>query len=128
MTASITRRASFPRSFVFVLINLRCICLMSKFSETSLLVYRKIFSAFYLILHEDFSNRYGFPLTEQFNLFSPHLELYVITMESRITGGVGTYCRQFLNTYTKHVFFFFFQETGKQAHIPYTIQYKKTKK
>ena len=62
---------------------------MSKFSETSLLVCRKIFSAFYLILHEDFSNRYGFPLTEQFNLFSPHLVLYMITMESRIIRGVG---------------------------------------
>ena len=66
MTASITRRASFLSSFVFVSLDksvlLRCRCLMSKFSEIALLVCRKIFSVFYLILHEAFSNSYDFPL------------------------------------------------------------------
>ena len=92
MAASITHRVSFLRSFVFASLDisvlLRCRCLMSKFSEISLLLCRKIFSAFYLILHEAFSNSYGFPLMLQFNLFSPHLALYMI--ESWITGGVRT--------------------------------------
>ena len=50
-------------------------CLMSKFSEMLILVCRKIFSAFYLILHETFSNSYGFPLMHEFNPFHPHLVL-----------------------------------------------------
>ena len=123
---------------------------MSRFSETSLPVCRKIFSAFYLILHEDFSNRYGFPLTEQFNLFSPHLVLYMITMESRIIGGVAIVRRgggevdiviiinnrglgrvenivdSFLVLILNTTLFSF--SFNKQAHIPYTIQYKKTGK
>ena len=41
--------------------------LMSKFSETLILVGRKIFSAFYLILLETFSNCYGFPLMQELN-------------------------------------------------------------
>ena len=51
-------------------------CLMSKFSEMLILVCRKIFSAFYPILHETFSNSYGFPLMQEFNPFYPHLVLY----------------------------------------------------
>ena len=51
-------------------------CLMSKFSEMLILVCRKIFSAFYRILHETFPNRYGFPLMQEFNPFCPHLVLY----------------------------------------------------
>ena len=51
-------------------------CLMSKFSEILILVCRKIFSAFYPILHETFSNSYGFPLMQEFNPFYPHLVLY----------------------------------------------------
>ena len=47
--------------------------LKSKFSEMLILVYRKIFSAFYPILHETFSNNYGFPLMQEFNPFYPHL-------------------------------------------------------
>ena len=43
-------------------ILLCCRCLISKFSEIMLLVCRKIFSTFYLILHETFSNSCGFPL------------------------------------------------------------------
>ena len=35
--------------------------LMSKFSEMLILVNRKIYSAFYPILHETFPNSYGFP-------------------------------------------------------------------
>ena len=57
-----------------VLLHLRC--LMSKFSEMLILVCRKIFSAFYPILHETFSNSYGFPLMQEFNPFYPHLVLY----------------------------------------------------
>ena len=55
---------------------LHCRCLMSKFSEILILVCRKIFSAFYPILHETFSNSYGFPLMQEFNPFYPHLVLY----------------------------------------------------
>ena len=65
--------------FLFLWINLFCLhCrwLMSKFSEILILVCRKIFSAFYQILHETFSNSYGFPLMKEFNTFYPHLELY----------------------------------------------------
>ena len=51
-------------------------CLMSKFSEMLILVCRKIFSAFYLILHETFSSSYGFPLMQEFNPFYTHLVLY----------------------------------------------------
>ena len=50
--------------------------LMSKFSEMLILVNRKIYSAFYPILHETFSNSYGFPLMQEFNPFYPHLVLY----------------------------------------------------
>ena len=50
--------------------------LMSKFSDMLILVYRKIFSAFYPILHETFSNSYGFPLMQEFNPFYPHLVRY----------------------------------------------------
>ena len=49
---------------------------MLKFSEVLILVCRKIFSAFYLILHETFSNSYGFPLMQEFNRFYTHLVLY----------------------------------------------------
>ena len=31
---------------------------------------------FYPILHETFSNSYGFPLTQEFNPFCPHLVLF----------------------------------------------------
>ena len=41
-----------------------------------ILLYRKIFSAFYPILHESFSNNYGFALLQEFNLFYPDLLLY----------------------------------------------------
>ena len=51
-------------------------CLMSKFSEMLILVCRKIFSAFYPILHETFSNSYSFPLMQEFNAFYLHLVLY----------------------------------------------------
>ena len=36
---------------------------------------QKIFAS-YLILHETFSDSYGFHLMEEFNPFYPHLELY----------------------------------------------------
>ena len=39
-----------------------CRCLTSKFSENLLRVCRKMFSAFYLILHETFTNTCGLPL------------------------------------------------------------------
>ena len=51
-------------------------CLMSKFSEMFILVSRKILSAFYSILHETFSNSYGFSLMQEFIPFYPHLVLY----------------------------------------------------
>ena len=51
-------------------------CLMSKFTEMLILVCRKIFSAFYPILHESFSNSYGFTLLQEFNPFYPHLVFY----------------------------------------------------
>ena len=51
-------------------------CLMSKFSEMLMLLCRKTFSAFYLILHESFSNSYGFTLLQEFIIFYPHLVLY----------------------------------------------------
>ena len=51
-------------------------CLMSKFSEMLILVGRKRFSAFNLILPETFSNSYDFPLMQEFNPFYPHLVLY----------------------------------------------------
>ena len=50
--------------------------LMLKFSEMLVLVCRKIISAFYPILHETFSNSYGFPLMQELNPFYPHLVLY----------------------------------------------------
>ena len=50
-------------------------CLMSKFSQMLILVCRKIFSAFYPILHETFFNSYGLPLIQEFNPFYPHLVL-----------------------------------------------------
>ena len=50
-------------------------CLMSKFSAILILVSRKIFSAFYLILHETFSNSFDFPVIQEFNPFYPHLAL-----------------------------------------------------
>ena len=55
---------------------LHCRCLMSKFPEILILVCRKIFSDFYPILHETFSNSSGFPLMQEFNPFYPHLVLY----------------------------------------------------
>ena len=55
---------------------LHCRCLMSKFSEMLILVWKKKNSAFYPILHEIFSNSYGFPLMQEFNPFYPHLVLY----------------------------------------------------
>ena len=55
---------------------LYCRCLMLKFSEFLILVCRKIFSAFYPILHETFSKNCGFHHKEEFNIFSPHLVLY----------------------------------------------------
>ena len=42
-----------------------------KISELLILMYRKIFSAFYLISHETFSILY-----KKWNIFSPHLVLY----------------------------------------------------
>ena len=41
-----------------------------------MLVCRKIFSAFYSILHEIVSKSCGFHLISEFNVFSPHLVLY----------------------------------------------------
>ena len=55
---------------------LHCKCLKSKFSEILILVCRKIFSAFYPILHETFSNSGGFPLMQEMNPFYPHLVVY----------------------------------------------------
>ena len=49
---------------------------MSKFSEILILVYRKMFSAFYPILHETFSNSYRFPFMQEFNPFYSHLAIY----------------------------------------------------
>ena len=49
---------------------------MSKFPEILILVWRKIFSAFYPILHETFSNSCGFSLISEFNTFSPHPVLH----------------------------------------------------
>ena len=49
---------------------------MSKFSEILVLMCRKVFSAFYPVLHETFSNSYGFPVMQEFNLFYLHLVLY----------------------------------------------------
>ena len=51
-------------------------CLMSKFSEMLILVCRKIFSAFYLILHETFSSNYSFPHMQEFNPLYSHQVLY----------------------------------------------------
>ena len=51
-------------------------CLILKFFEMLILVCRKIFSAFYPILHEIFFNSYGFPFIQEFNPFYPHLVLY----------------------------------------------------
>ena len=51
-------------------------CLMLKFSEMLILVCRKIFSAFYPILHETISNSYSFPHMPEFNPVYPHLVLY----------------------------------------------------
>ena len=53
-------------------VMLHCRCKMSKFSEMLI----KIFHAFYPILHETFSNSYGFPLMQEFNPFYTHLVLY----------------------------------------------------
>ena len=64
--------------FLFLWINLFCSiakCFMLKFAETLILMRRKIFSAFYLVLHEPFSNSYGFPLMQEFNPFCSHLVL-----------------------------------------------------
>ena len=55
---------------------LHCRCLMLKFSEMLILVCRKIFSAFYPILHETLSSSYGFPLMQEFNPLYPHLVFY----------------------------------------------------
>ena len=57
-------------------ISLNCRCLMSKFSEMFILLSRKIFSAFYPILHETFSNSYSSSLIQEFNPFYPRLVLY----------------------------------------------------
>ena len=50
---------------------------MSKFTEMLVLVWQKIFSAFQLILHESFSNSYGFALLQEFNPFYPHLSFMI---------------------------------------------------
>ena len=55
---------------------LHCRCLMLKFSEILMLVCRKILSAFYPILHETFSNSYGFPVMQEFSPFYPYPVLY----------------------------------------------------
>ena len=39
-------------------------------------IYRNVDSAFYPILHESFSNSYGFALFQEFNPFYPHLVLH----------------------------------------------------
>ena len=79
-TASEIPRVSFLKIFFFVSLDKSLLlhrrCLISKFSEILILVCRKIFSAFYPILHETFSNSYGFPLMQEFNPFYPHLVLY----------------------------------------------------
>ena len=49
---------------------------ISKFSEMLILMCRKIFSAFYPILHETFSNSYSFRHMQEFNPLYPHLVLY----------------------------------------------------
>ena len=46
----------------FTKCKLHCRCLMSEYSEILILACRKIYSAFYLILHEICSNSCGFPL------------------------------------------------------------------
>ena len=79
-TASEIPRVSFLKIFFFVSLDksflLHRRCLISKFSEILILVCRKIFSAFYPILQEIFSNSYGFPLMQEFNPFYPQLVLY----------------------------------------------------
>ena len=65
MTATEIRRVSLLRIFFIsldksVLLHRRC--LMSKFPEILILVCKKIFSVFYPILHETFSNSCGFAL------------------------------------------------------------------
>ena len=78
-TASEIRTVSFLRIFFIsfdksALLHQRC--LMSKFTAMLMLLCRKIFSDFYLILHESFSNSYGFTLLQEFIIFYPHLVLY----------------------------------------------------
>ena len=76
-TASEIRTVSFLRMFCFLdkSVLLHCRCLMSKFTEMLILVCRKIFPACQLILHESFSNSYGFALLQEFNPFYPHFNL-----------------------------------------------------
>ena len=72
MAASEIRTVSFLRIFFISLdksVLLYHRCLMLEFSEILILVCRKIFSTFYPILHETFSNNYGFPLMQEFNHF-----------------------------------------------------------
>ena len=49
---------------------------MSKFTEMLMLVCRKICSAFYVTLHESFSNSYGLAPLQKCNIFYLHLVLY----------------------------------------------------
>ena len=66
MTAIEICRISFLRTFFFVSLDKSVLlhhrCLMSKFPEILILLCKKIFSVFYPILHETFSNSCGFAL------------------------------------------------------------------
>ena len=53
---------------------------------------RKIFSAFYLILHETFCNSYGFPFMQKFNPYCPQRLLYDKHFCSILTGLSNLSC------------------------------------
>ena len=85
MTATKIHRIYLLRTFFFIIsldksVLLHRRCLMSKFPEILILLCRKIFSVFYPIFHETFSNSCGFALIWEFNPFSriwsPHTVLY----------------------------------------------------
>ena len=80
MTATEIRRVPLLRIF-FVSLNKSVLfhrrCLLSKSSGILILVCRKMSSAFYLILHETFSNSCGFPLINNL-IFSLHTQCFII--------------------------------------------------
>ena len=75
MTTTKIRRAYLFRTYFLFLLDKSVLlhgrsCLMSKFPEILILLCRKIFSVFYPIFHETFSNSCGFALTQEFkNIF-----------------------------------------------------------